>query len=436
MGLKKFMSGIKMINLTTGSTKNVIIIHPSGRYNGSGHYIQEWAYQLTKYGHNVIILAEGNCPNIDRGIIWIKINFDKIRLSKIIRNQIKLFNPNIIIEVGVRTIPMRVSLELKLLFPKARFIVQAEDDENLVFKKHYHSKYNNIKLLEILDTKRITLKQLFIFFKLLDLKLTFKILFNPNFYRQVEPVMRILCYKIADMHTAIWYPMQTRLSSKFHIRTFVIPPFVNIDEFYCELKFNSIHKKVLKKYSIKDNSFILFINGTIYDFSNEFLIFIKAIKLLSEYQNIHTTIIILNINENIKEEALKIINLDKNIDLKIIGNQKEFYYNHLIKSSHIICAPGIEDEFNKYRMSSRLVKALAYGKPIFTFYTGFGESISNKGFAFLTKTNNKQEWYEILLKAYNEFYIHPFNLQSRHFAEKYFDSKRIVKKFSKIIKSL
>lgn len=425
------------INKTNNKfSKNFIIIHPSGRYYGSGHYIQEWAKQLVNNRHNVIILSEGKCPNIDEGIQWYQIYFNKFRLSKTILEKIRLFNPDVIIEIGVRTIPMRVSLELKFLYPNAKFIVQAEDDENLVFKKYYPSKYNNIKLLEILDTKEITFKQLFIFFRLLDLKLSFKILLNPNFYRYVEPIMRILCYKIADMHTTIWYPMKKRLFNKFHIKTFVIPPFINVNEFYCKLKFSSIHKKILKKYSIKENSFILFVNGTIYDFSDEILIFIHAVKLLSEYKNIHTTIIILNINENIKNKILDIINLDKNIDLKIIGNQKEFYYNHLIKSSHIICAPGIEDEFNTYRMPSRLVKALAYGKPIFTFYTGFGESISKESFAFLTKTNSQIEWYEVLLKAYNKFFIHPFDYNSRYYAEKHFDSKKIIKKFNKIIKFL
>lgn len=427
---------MKINKINNKFSKNFIIIHPSGRYYGSGHYIQEWAKQLVNNRHNVIILSEGKCPNIDEGIQWYQIYFNKFRLSKTILEKIRLFNPDVIIEVGVRTIPMRVSLELKFLYPNAKFIVQAEDDENLVFKKYYPSKYNNIKLLEILDTKEITFKQLFIFFRLLDLKLSFKILLNPNFYRYVEPIMRILCYKIADMHTTIWYPMQKRLFNKFHIKTFVIPPFINVNEFYCKLKFSSIHKKILKKYSIKENSFILFVNGTIYDFSDEILIFIHAVKLLSEYKNIHTTIIILNINENIKNKILDIINLDKNIDLKIIGNQKEFYYNHLIKSSHIICAPGIEDEFNTYRMPSRLVKALAYGKPIFTFYTGFGESISKESFAFLTKTNSQIEWYEVLLKAYNKFFIHPFDYNSRYYAEKHFDSKKIIKKFNKIIKFL
>lgn len=427
---------MKINKINNKFSKNFIIIHPSGRYYGSGHYIQEWAKQLVNNRHNVIILSEGKCPNIDEGIQWYQIYFNKFRLSKTILEKIRLFNPDVIIEIGVRTIPMRVSLELKFLYPNAKFIVQAEDDENLVFKKYYPSKYNNIKLLEILDTKEITFKQLFIFFRLLDLKLSFKILLNPNFYRYVEPIMRILCYKIADMHTTIWYPMQKRLFNKFHIKTFVIPPFINVNEFYCKLKFSSIHKKILKKYSIKENSFILFVNGTIYDFSDEILIFIHAVKLLSEYKNIHTTIIILNINENIKNKILDIINLDKNIDLKIIGNQKEFYYNHLIKSSHIICAPGIEDEFNTYRMPSRLVKALAYGKPIFTFYTGFGESISKESFAFLTKTNSQIEWYEVLLKAYNKFFIHPFDYNSRYYAEKHFDSKKIIKKFNKIIKFL
>lgn len=429
------MSGINLKNISIDNHKNIVIIHPSGRYNGSGHYIQEWAYQLVQNGHKVIVLAEGSCPTEEKGILWTKIEFDSFRLSKSIRNKMQLFNPNIIVEVGVRTIPMRVSLELKLLYPKAKFIVQAEDDENLVFKKNYPSRYNDLRLLEILDTKKITLKKLFIFFRLLDLKLTFKILFNPKFYRSVEPIMRILCYKVADMHTTIWYPMQERLFSKFYIRTFVIPPFIDLNSFYCNLKFNNNRQKILSKYSIKKDSFILFINGTVYDFSDEILIFINAIKLFSKYQNIHTTIIVLNINEDIKTKVLKIINSDKNIDLKIIGSQKEFYYNQLIKNSHIICAPGIEDSFNKYRMSSRLVKALAFGKPIFTFYTGFGESIKNEDFAFLTKTNNKYEWYKLLVKAYNRFYIHPFDLQSRHFAEKYFNSKKIVKEFSKIIKS-
>lgn len=59
-----------------------------------------------------------------------------------------------------------------------------------------------------------------------------------------------------------------------------------------------------------------------------------------------------------------------------------FVGNHLIKSSHIICAPGIEDEFNTYRMPSRLVKALAYGKPIFTFYTGFEKVFQKKVLLF------------------------------------------------------
>ena len=64
----------------------------------------------------------------------------------------------------------------------------------------------------------------------------------------------------------------------------------------------------------------------------------------------------------------------------------------MLKACDIVCSPGLPDDFNRYRLPSRLVKAMAMAKPILTCRCGFGESLEHGGNAFLMEGADPESW--------------------------------------------
>lgn len=410
---------------------NVLIVHPSPRYGGSGYYLQELAYYLTVNGANVLVLSEGSCPPSDNGVRWVKLKFEGPLLSRDIKGIINDFSPNVIYQVGVRTKPMRAALECYIAH-RCMFIVQAEDDEFVPFDKH--SPYSNRLLLNKLDKPEVTKRDVVEFLKNIDWKFTYKVFMNPGYYRWVEPMMRVVCYRLANIHTGIWYPICERLNARFSKETFVIPPFITISD-YKNVEFTEDQiSDHLKKYKIPKDSYIYFINGTIYDFTDEFEQFLDSLICLSSKTSKKITLVIAGRGRsNLQELAKK--KLKGKVYYRSLGVADDHTYNLMMKASHIICAPGFNDEFNRYRLSSRLVKAMAMGKPVFTFYAGLGEWLEQTDSAFLTKTDDIQDWVAVLEKTLDSSLCLNVAANGKSFAESNFDAPVVVKLFYRLIVS-
>lgn len=406
---------------------NFLFVIPSGRFGATGRYFQVIAKYLTSIGHNVMVLSEAYDSKIYDGIKWLKLDFDSIRLNSNLMKEINDFSPNIIYENGVRTRAQRAAIEISII-TGAKIIIQSEDDDVQVYLNKHPNPSKS--LIKVLDKPKLDLSDINYFLKNNDWKFTLKVLANPSFDRWIDPFLRNIINHMAVFNTAIWYPFERRLKQEFGKPTFVVPPVIDITEYnYFEYDRKEL-KIVFKEYGLNDKNLILFLGGTIYDYSPEFDIFLEALNILSKtIKDYELTLVTVSgrTNINVKEVCeKKLLDIVKHIDL---GNPTDDEYLKFLKYSDLICSPGLPDDFNLYRLPSRLVKAMALGKPILTTKIGFGESLIDNQNAILLDTEDPKKWAKSMEIIANLISIKEIGKNGRIFAEDNFDVKKVIDKF-------
>lgn len=391
----------------------LLIIHPSPQFAGSGFYLQVVAEYFAQQGNQVLMACEGKIkyPFLNR-IQWINIQLENGLCRQDFLNQLIDFKADLIIQVGVRNQPMKVALQLMAKQP-VPMLVQAEDDEYLPFLKH--SPYQTTQILETLNRSNPDWYDYLKFIKELNCKFSFNNLVGVNGSRWVDPILRILCYRLASCYGAIWYDMGERLQGWFDKPYFVLPPVIKAAD-YLDYKYDS-EKRVefLNAYNIDPASKIIFISGTVYDYSDEFDCFLKAMQLVSEQIDQPLTLVTTGkgkIGQDVQDTELnfKWVSMDA-------PDEPDYMLMNLY--SDINAAPGFADSFNEYRMSSRLVKSLILGRPILTFQTGFARRIEHENYCFCTTTNSCEEWAQVIQDALNQS-VPGFNFRAYEFAYKNF----------------
>lgn len=414
------------------TSTRLLIVHPSGSSGGSGFYLQELAQNLALLGWEVKVFCEGTTQQTIQGIEWYRLKFDGFKLSHNLRNLIANFDPNVILQVGVRTKPMRSALEAYYLSSNPIFLVQAEDDEESAFMKSYPSP--DIKLVELLDKPSINMKDLKEFLGLVDWDFTFNVLKDPNFDRWVEPIMRVICYKIADGHCSIWHSMADRLKKKFDKPSFILPPIVNLNDI-TKTKIIYTKSELFTKYNIKTNSYVIFVNGTVYPYSNEFNIFVDAIKYISRFFSKTITLLVSGrIHSSAAEYTRK--TLKGCAYYRSMKSPKQDDYEAMVEHADICTAPGLNDTFNKYRMSSRLVKPIMKKKAFITFKAGFGDDLTDYKHGLFSNYNNKYEMGFLILVSTNQLLKKYLVTNCFQDLKSSFDSTVISEKFINYINAL
>lgn len=384
----KLLSGSGLHKEGTERSKlRIVILHASPSWGGSGFYMQDLAMQFQRLGHEVVVLAEGTCAPHDRGVRWRTLTFEGSLLSPQLRDELRDFNPNVIFEAGVRSKPMRAALELSIAH-KSLLIVHGEDDEFVPFQKHYPGA--DLEILNELDKEIVTPEDLVTMFQKISLPQLAHVFADPYFDRWVDPLLRSILYHRADRFTAIWKPMLDRLETRFGTTGDLLPPIVHFADYDLGPLSDETRKRLLAELDLAESSLIYFVNGTIYSYSDEYRIFVSALEMLQ--QKTDKPIALLILGDPGTEEGLK-------IQFRRLGRLGTEAYMQYIKLADVICAPGVPDTFNRYRLSSRLVKGMMLSKPIFTFKTGFAESLEDDVDGFFTHTSSPEEWCEVLQRT-------------------------------------
>ncbi|WP_157039130.1 glycosyltransferase [Pseudovibrio sp. JE062] len=396
----------------------IVIVHPSPSWGGSGYYLQDLSAELVKLGHRVLVLSEGTCIPNDEGVRWMRLSFQGQLLSETIKSAVNELQPNILVEVGVRTKPIRAALEI-IMRHNPLVIVQGEDDEFQPFSKYYPEP--NPSLMDSLDKPFLFDKDIAEFLKFLDLDNFIKTFSSPSAYRWVEPCLRSLMYHSADRFSAIWYPMQERLEGKFHKPCDLLPPVLRMENFDLSPVSEEVRKRKLELLKIPEDSIVYFVNGTVYRYSEEYQLFIRSMIKLQKYSPKPIALLVCG-NEG-----------DTNLEGKIkhfksLGRLGDREYINYIKISDVICAPGVPDTFNKYRLSSRLLKGMVFAKPIFTFKTGFAELLHDNEDGFFTHTSDPDEWFQVLKKTLNPNLRSQVGKSGFSLVEKHFLAGNVAKK--------
>lgn len=402
----KFM-GRSKIAKACGEVINILIIHPSGRFHGSGFYLQVFSEYLVGKGNSVLMLAEGECPYSENGVEWERIIFNKGLLSKRLCKKIAMFKPDLVLQVGVRTKPIRAALEVVSKYD-VPIVVQCEDDEYEPFLKH--TSYASTRILDTFN-RGANLTEFWKYLYLYRFIFGLKVLANPNFNRWVEPFLRSVIFRFASACSGIWYPMMERVEGMFGKPVFLFPPLESMEGLK-KMAPREGKGDFFYRYGLDIEDYVLFISGTIYDYSPEFKIFLDVLNSLKV--NLKLALVIAGRNVAMGEASIRehLNHKIKFVSMNSPGNNDYLLMN---KYCDLICVPGFNDSFNKYRMSSRLVKAMYFNKKIFTYKTGFGESLLDTPGVYLTQKDTGDEWLPILERAIKDPISPNYNLILKRF---------------------
>ena len=411
----------------TGNEKSkfrITLLYASGRWNASGLYLQDLCRELVRKGAECMIIAEGDIPEggVEDGVQWRRFAFDGYLLDPKLKREVIDFAPDVLYVINVRFKPMRAAIELHLT-TGAKISVQSEDDDTLIYKK-FHPKSDS-RMLEILDKPRIFNKDIREFMSLMDWEYTLSVYEGKRRYRDVEPLLRVVCYKLSVLNTAIWYPMQDRLVNAFGRPGLIVPPVIDTSSYDGEPIDRQTRERVLTRWGIDPSHLVVFLGGSIYGFSPEFETFLESLKIVSK--TVEVTLAIAG-KSMVDIDEVKDRILGNTVPLISLESPPDKEYLEMMQAADVIAAPGYPDTFNKYRLSSRLVKAMALSKPIFTYECGFGESLEHGISAVLTIGEDPVEWAEKLLILADPGTRLMIGKAARKFALAHFEAKDVAER--------
>ena len=401
----------------------ILIVLPSGRDGASGRYVRHLSIALVNLGCEVMILAEGNCPRLDAGVRWRKLEFKGSRLSPALRRAILGFAPNFVYLNGFRSRSHRAALEAVAL-TGARFAMQSEDDDIQV---HRHRRSEEAAaLLGTLDRPRLTILEIAAFLKNHDWDHSLHVLLDPGFDRSVESLLRILSHRLACLHTAIWHPYAARLAREYAVPTLVVPPVAAAADFERIPMTSSERAAVLHRYRIDPAATVIFIGGALYSYSDEFARFLTALDLAAREPAANFALVVTSGRSSLPLARMAADRLGSSVRFTDLGTAADDIYLEMLKACDVVCSPGLPDDFNRYRLPSRLVKAMAMGKPILTCRCGFGESLQHGHNAFLMDGADPAAWVAPIALTRDPTLRCEIGTRGQHFARENFDAHRVA----------
>ncbi len=407
----------------TNEPLKILIVIPSGRYGASGRYLQNLSTSLIQLGCEVMILAEGPCQKIEAGVHWLTLDFDGMRLTNPIRREIAKFAPRIIYENGVRSRAQRAALEAMAL-TDARLVMQSEDDDIQVH--HHRQSAKAAEHLIALDRPEISTAEISGFLRKHDWKRSLHIFLDPEFNRWIEPLLRILCYRMASLHTAIWHPFAERLACEYGVPTLVVPPVASPADFQRIPLTPDERERALNRHGVDPSRVVIFIGGTLYNYSPEFAAFLDALNLAAGQTVGKFALVVTSDRSSLPLERMARERLEKAVTFTDIGVAGDEVYMEMLKACDVVCSPGMPDTFNRFRLPSRLVKAMAMAKPILTCRCGFGESLQHNENAFLMDGTEPAAWADSIALCAESTNRTRVGNQGLLFAREHFDSDRVA----------
>ena len=401
----------------------IIIVIPGPRLGATGRYIQTLAVSLQAAGCKVMVLADGECEPVENGVRWMELAFDGALLTATLRNEVRDFAPHIVYENGVRSRAQRAALEI-IALTGARLAMQSEDDDVQVYENHHGSEA--AENLTALDKPLLTLDEIRRHLEASNLSHSLNVLVNPAYDRWVEPVTRMLCYRLAELHTAIWHPFCERLALEYGVPTMVVPPVASNADFERILPEHGERERILKRHHIDSASIVIFIGGALYNYSDEYAVFLEALNLTVKTSGASITLVVTPGRSALPVARMARERLLPEIAFTDVDLNDDEIYMEMLKACDVVCSPGLPDSFSRLRLPSRLVKAMAMAKPVLTCRCGFGESLEHGVNAFLMDGADPSQWAQAIALSLDQSKRRNVGEAGRNFAREHFDSNRVA----------
>jgi hypothetical protein len=252
-------------------------------------------------------------------------------------------------------------------------------------------------------------------------------LLDPNQYRWVEPWLRHYTYSRASLICGIWEQNLDYILQKFSPSVSCVLPPVSSHEKIEELKIaraNVDRLSLCKSVGLDPASRLVFLGGTVYDYTDEFTIFLKALASLDEAVASSISIIFVQGRTNIKI-ADALLSCPIKCSHHILHKPTDTQYDQWLVAADCLAAPGDESQFNRLRLPSRLVKGMLIGIPVYTYSVGFGSYLKDGYNALLTTGSNPSEWAESFARISNVEAMNEIGQRGREFAEAHFDINEV-----------
>ena len=280
--------------------------------------------------------------------------------------------------------------------------------------------------LVALDHSQLTTAEIEKFLREVDWKHSLHVLLDPKFDRWVEPLVRVLCYRMASFHTAVWYPFAERLAREYQMPTLIVPPVASPGDFV-RIPLTAVEReRVLQRYGIGHEFTVIFINGSLYSYSPEYALFLDALNLTVSNHGGNFALVIVSGRSALPTARMARDQLDGRIAFADLGVAEDDVYMEMLKACDLVCSPGLPDTFNRYRLPSRLVKAMAMAKPILTCRCGFGESLEHGKNAFLMEGEDPADWTAAISLAHDPAARVKVGSGGRDFAHEHFDAHQVA----------
>ncbi len=400
----------------------ILFVHASSRLGSSGNYLQALGAGLVRQGAACLMLGEGRGKGSHDGVAWTRFGLRNGCIDAATWRRVRAFDPDLVVMVGVRTKAMLVALELRHVLGLP-FFIQCEDDDRAPFERYYPGATAGV--LEMLDMPAPAADRVAAFGGAVDWELTRALWQGTTGYRSVEPVLRALSFHLCDGIAAIWHPLAREMERRFGKAVMILPPVVDTAALAPGGVDASLRRRTLAKQGMTGDRTVLFVSGTIYDFSDEFRLFLHAV---SEVAQRHPLALLLAGRSRLDTDRVLAQHLADTVPVANLGMPAWQRYLRFVEMADAICVPGVADEFNRLRLPGRIPVAMALAKPVFTFRHGFGESLEDGREAVLTRDDEVGHWTKQLERLCDAAFRKQMSGHARRFAEREFDAGTVAKR--------
>ena len=386
---------------------NILFILYHNFASNSAIHVHGFANAFAEKGHECLVAVPDDKESATKifgdNIKYTPVEFDEINVNNNLftNNQ----GPDIIHSWTPRENVRKLALQLKNRFPDSKLIVHLEDNEESILEKHTRLPIKILKLI-------------------------------PNFILDSvmpESVSHPVRYKeflnTADGITVI---MDTLLEfAPKNKKNSILWPIIDTETFFFPREKDD---KLKQQYGIKETELIIVYTGNVH---------------LSNAKEVRELYMAVGL-ANIKGISVKLIRTG--IDLcQFIKKNDNWVREYCIELGYIpretipahlsladvLIQPGESDEFNDFRLPSKIPEFLAMGKPVAIPSTNIGRFLKNNEEALIMKKGNREEIVSIIKKIHNDKNtVDKIARKGRSFAVKNFSKRVITQKLEEFYKTI
>lgn len=373
-----------------------------------------FASEIANMGHNVLFLMPGDMWTVD--LVDRKPNFDVQKLSFgelfLSLPQVRMitdFKPDIVHIWTPRNIPARAGMEIKMR-TGARLIIHYEDDEDYVYDYEF-PKDRSFRLRYTFKTLRMLRPG------------------EPwdNLWSWKNPLIYWIANRAASCFTALAPAIRDKFAKKWHKKAHLLYPGVDLKRFHPDVK----PARVRERFGIPHKKLIVY-SGAIARY-HDFDLLLEALAKVAESDKDFCLLQVGSIEglEEKTEALIEKLGIRANVVLGGRVHHKDI--PGILAAGDVLVHPARNNDFNRYRLPSKIPEYLAMGKALVIPNVGIGSEFKDRVEVLKTYSDDPGELADRIRKLLNDRELRAtLGKNARACAEKMFDLKKNAQELNRI----